>query len=348
MCMWKWRFALLIVFISFHSRAASILIPMDEVQKNHLKAYGVAFLSLKEGIETDWLLNYRGGSFLMNYYPKLELECKVRGVTYQTIADGEVNRILTQISDPQLNMDIVKLEKAPKIAVYSPKNKLPWDDAVTLVLNYAEIPYDIIYDEEIIKGDILPKYDWLHLHHEDFTGQYGRFWQRYQREPWYIEDVKSQENTANKLGYAKVSKMKLDVAKGIRNFVSGGGFMFAMCTGTDTYDIALAAEGTDICEAIFDGDGSDPNAQSKLDFSQTFAFQNFDIFPVSRFSMSSVDFSNIDVSDALDRGLDESNDFFALFDFSAKWDAVPSMLTQSHDKVIKGFMGLTTEFRKDL
>lgn len=242
-------------------------------------------------------------------------------------------------------MDMVKLEKAPKIAVYTPKNKLPWDDAVTMVLKYAEIPYDIVYDEEVLKGD-LPKYDWLHLHHEDFTGQYGRFWSVFRTAPWYIDDVRLQEATAKKLGYAKVSQMKLDVAKSIRDFVAGGGFMFAMCTGTDTFDIALAADGVDICESMFDGDAADKNAQSKLDYSKTFAFQNFKLVDMNPYSSSSSEFSDIDVS--ANRNLDESNDFFTLFDFSAKWDVVPTMLTQNHDKVIKGFMGLTTEFRKDL
>ncbi len=244
---------------------------------------------------------------------------------------------------------MVKLEKAPKIAVYTPKNKLPWDDAVTMVLKYAEIPYEMVYDEEVLKGD-LPKYDWLHLHHEDFTGQYGRFWSGFRTNPWYIEDVRIQEAMAKKLGYKKVSQMKLDVAKSIRDFVAGGGFMFAMCTGTDTFDIALAADGIDICESMFDGDGSDPNANSKLDFTKTFAFQNFKLQEMNTnpYAGGSSEFSTIDVSAAEDRRLDETNDFFTLFDFSAKYDPVPTMLTQDHDKVIKGFMGLTTEFRKDL
>jgi len=344
MIMWKWRFTLLLIFMSVISRAASILIPMDESQKNHLKAYGIAYRTLTEGLEADWLLNYRGGSFLIKYTLSIEKECNVRGVSYQTISDAEVNRILNEISNPEANMDMVKLEKAPKIAVYTPKNKLPWDDAVTLVLNYAEIPYDIVYDEEVLKGN-LSKYDWLHLHHEDFTGQYGRFWAGFRMEPWYIEDVRLQETTAKKLGYAKVSQMKLDVAKTIRDFVAGGGFLFAMCSGTDTFDIALAADGMDICESMFDGDGIDPNVQSKLDFSKTLAFQDFKLIQMDTFA-TTMEFSTIDVSAG--RTLDESNDFFTLFDFSAKWDVVPSMLTQNHDKVIKGFMGLTTAFRKDL
>ncbi len=313
---------------------------MDEDQKNHLKAYGITFWTLKNGLEAEWLLNYRGGSFLMKYAQSLENECKIRGVSYEVISDSKVTSILNEISDPSVNMDMVKLEKAPKIAVYSPKSKLPWDDAVTLVLTYAEIPYDIIYDEEVLKGN-LPKYDWLHMHHEDFTGQYGRFWSAYKTSSWYIEDVKQQEAMAKKLGFKKVSEMKLAVAKTIKGFCAGGGFLFAMCSGTDSFDIALAADGVDICESMFDGDGADPNAQSKLDFSKTFAFQNFklDLNPYN------YEFSSIDVTPS--RVLERSNDFFTLFDFSAKWDVVPTMLTQNHDKVIKGFMGQTTAFRKD-
>jgi hypothetical protein len=319
------------------SKAASILIPMDDEQKDHLKSYGIAFWVLKDGGEVDWLLNYRGGSFMTKYDKKVEDECNIRGVSYEVIADAKVEQIITEVSDPSVNMDIVKLEKAPKIAVYTPKDKLPWDDAVTLVLKYAEIPYDVVYDEEVIRGD-LPKYDWLHLHHEDFTGQYSKFYGGFRYAQWYNDDVKLQEATAHKLGFNKVSQMKLAVAEKIRDFCAGGGFLFAMCSGTDTFDIALAAHNTDICESMFDGDAADPDAQSKLDFSQTFAFQNFtlDMNPVSH------QFSNIDVTTT--RHVDREQDFFTLFDFSAKWDVVPSMLTQDHDKVIKGFMGLTTAF----
>ena len=314
---------------------------MGENQKNHLKAYGIAFWTLKNGAEADWLLNYRGGSFLIKYAQSLENECKIRGVSYEVITDSKVNNILTEISDPSVNMDLVKLEKAPKIAVYSPKNKLPWDDAVTLVLSYAEIPYEVVYDEEVLKGE-LPKYDWLHLHHEDFTGQYGRFWSTFRTASWYIEDVKLQEASAKKLGYQKVSQMKLAVAKSIKEFCAGGGFLFAMCSGTDSFDIALAAEGVDICESMFDGDGVDAGVNSKLDFARTFAFQNFrlDMNPYN------YEFSNIDATPS--RNMTQANDFFTLFDFSAKWDVVPTMLTQNHDKVVKGFMGQTTAFKKDL
>lgn len=339
--MLKWRFTLLLILFSFVSRASSILIPMDETQKNHLKAYGITFWTLKNGLESEWLLNYRGGSFLMKYNQAVENECKIRGVSYEVLADAKVTSILNEITDPSVNMDLVKLEKAPKIAVYSPKNKLPWDDAVTLVLTYAEIPYDVVYDEDVLKGK-LPEYDWLHMHHEDFTGQYGRFYSNFRTASWYIEDVKLQEATAKKLGYKKVSQMKLAVAQSIRNFCSGGGFLFAMCSGTDSFDIALAAAGVDICESMFDGDGADPQAQSKLNFNNTFAFKDFKL----DMNPANYEFSNIDATQL--RTVLQSNDFFTLFDFSAKWDVVPTMLTQSQDKVIKGFMGQTTSFRKDV
>ena len=314
---------------------------MDEGQKNHLKAYGIAYWTIKQKVEVDWLLNYRGGSFLVKYAKAVEDECKIRGVSYEIIADGKTNAILNEISNPDVNMEMVKLEKEPKIAVYSPKSKLPWDDAVTLVLTYAEIPYDIIYDDEILK-DKLTSYDWLHLHHEDFTGQYGRFWSNYRNAAWYQEDVKYQEGAAKRNGFKKVSDMKLSVAKHIKEFCAGGGFLFAMCSGTDSFDIALAAEGIDICESMFDGDGTDQNAQQKLDYSKSVAFKDFKL----EMNPEQYEFSDIDATRS--RYFNESNDFFTLFDFSAKWDLVPTMLTQNHDKVIKGFMGQTTAFKKNL
>jgi hypothetical protein len=332
---------IILLFIGLKGYSTSILIQMDDQQQNHLKAYGVAFWTLKKGIAVDWLLNYRGGSFLIAYNQEIEKELKIRGVSYGVIPDAKVNAILTEINNPEVNMDMVKLEKVPKIAVYSPKNKLPWDDAVTMVLTYAEIPYDVIYDDDVIGGK-LPLYDWLHLHHEDFTGQYGRFWANYRNMAWYQEDVALQEARAKKLGFNKVSQMKLAVAQNIRDFCSGGGFLFAMCSGTDSYDIALAAAGIDICENMFDGDGIDPKAQSKLNYNNTFAFQNFklDLNPLN------YEFSDIDVTN--NRLIERPRDFFTLFDFSAKWDVVPTMLTQNHEKVIKGFMGQTTAFKKSL
>jgi hypothetical protein len=327
------------LFTSKVTLASSILIPMDESQTNHLKSYGLAYWTLKQELPIQWLLNYRGGSFLIPFANTLE--CKIRGISYEIIADVQAQSILNAIADPETNMDAVKLEKAPKMAVYSPKNKLPWDDAVTMVLTYAEIPYDIIYDEDVIRG-VLPKYDWLHLHHEDFTGQYGRFWSAFKNAPWYVNDVRLNEQTATNLGFKKVSELKLAVAQKIRDFTAGGGFLFAMCSGTDSYDIALSAAGVDICEQMFDGDRADPNAQSKLNFNNTFAFQNFklDVNPYN------YEFSDID--NTIGRNLTEDNDYFTLFDFSAKWDPVPCMLTQDHDKFIKGFMGQTTAFRKNI
>ena len=341
--MLKVRLTLLILLFVSVCRAASILIPMDEEQKNHLKAYGITYWALKNGVETDWLLNYRGGSFLLKYSQSIENECKIRGISYEVISDGKVNLMLNEINDPSVNMEMVKLEKAPKIAVYSPKNKLPWDDAVTMVLSYAEIPYDILYDDEVLKGT-LPKYDWLHLHHEDFTGQYNRFWSAFKNASWYMEDVKIQEATAKRNGFKKVSEMKLEVAQNIRSFCAGGGFMFAMCSGPETIDVALAANGIDIVDRVFDGDPADANAQSKLDFNQTLAFQNFslDLNPLNN------EFSTIDATPTRSLALNRTNDFFTLFDFSAKWDIVPAMLTQNHEKVVKGFMGQTTAFRRNV
>lgn len=320
--------------------STSILIPMDLDQKNHLKAYGIAYFAIKEGVDASWLLNYRGGSFMFNYSSKVEDECIIRGVSYQVIADVQANSIRQEIAAVENNMNEIKLTKVPKIAVYSPKNKLPWDDAVTLVLTYAEIPYDVIYDEEVIKGE-LPKYDWLHLHHEDFTGQYGKFWGSYRNAAWYIQDVKENEERAQRLGYSKVSEMKLAVVKQIRNFVAGGGYLFAMCSGPDSFDIALAAEDVDICDVMFDGDPMDPNAQEKLNYDNTFAFTNFKIEK----NPYKYEVSDIDVDPTVHIS-NRKNDYFTLFEFSAKWDPVPTMLCQNHLTVIPGFMGQTTAFRK--
>ena len=332
---------LLCMACSLAAKASSILVNMDEEQKNHLKAYGIAYWSIKQNAEVSWLLNYRGGSFLIKYNKAVEDECKTRGVSYEVIADGKVTAILNEISDPDVNMEIVKLEKAPKIAVYSPKSKLPWDDAVTMVLTYAEIPYDVVYDDEVLR-DKLVGYDWLHLHHEDFTGQYGRFWSAFRNVSWYRDDVKMQEATAKRNGFDKVSQMKLTVSKKMSEFCAGGGFLFAMCSATDSFDIALSAEGVDICASMFDGDAADPNAQAKLNFNSTFAFKDFRLDQ----NPANYEFSDIDVTQT--RNFSQSNDYFTLFDFSAKWDLVPTMLTQNHEKVIKGFMGQTTAFRKTL
>lgn len=318
-----------------------ILIPMDDNQKNHLKAYGITYWVLQHDIEINWLLNYRGGSFMMNYNADIKSECDIRGVSYEVIADVTFSAILAEVTAPDVNMDAVKLEKAPKIAVYSPKDKLPWDDAVTLALTYAEIPYDIIYDAEIIKGE-LSKYDWLHMHHEDFTGQYGKFYASYKNAPWYISQVANAEAEAKQFGFNKVSELKLYVAKTIKAYVANGGFLFAMCSGADSFDIALAAENTDICESMFDGDPADPQAQSKLNFDNCLAFRNFTLVR----NPMEYEFSDIDVTNT--RRVRDGEDFFTLFEFSAKWDPVPSMLCQNHTNIIHSFMGQSTAFNKDL
>jgi hypothetical protein len=330
--------------ISFSGRSTQLLIPMDEAQTDHLKSYGIAFWCLENGITVEWLLNYRGGSFLVPHLKLLEEELILRNVRYQVLAEGQVNLIRTEISNPEVNMEIVQLEKAPKIAVYTPPNKQPWDDAVTLVLEYAEIPYDKIYDSAIVMG-LLPKYDWLHLHHEDFTGQYGKFYANARYQAWYQEQVAVAEKNAKMLGFNKVSELKLAVAQNLKNFVIGGGFLFTMCSGTDSFDIALAAQGVDLCASVFDGDPADPRAQDKLNFDQTFAFHDFHLVQ----DPLVYEYSDIDASDLRTKGqITEKMDQFTLFDFSAKWDVVPTMLTQCHVDVVNGFMGQTTDFRKDL
>ncbi|RNI27825.1 asparagine synthetase B [Rufibacter immobilis] len=333
---------LALVLVAPASWASYLLLPMDQNQKNHLKAYGLAYWSLQRQAEVEWLLNYKGGAFAMKHAPELENELVVRGISYQTISDAQYSQILSEIAAPESNMDVMKLEKAPKIAVYSPKSKQPWDDAVTLVLTYAEIPYDIVYDPDILE-DKLPKYDWLHLHHEDFTGQQGKFYAAFRNAPWYLDQKRESEAIAKRFGFGSIPLLKSAVVQRIRDFCAGGGFMFAMCSATDTYDIALAAVGVDITETMFDGDPSDPQAQQKLNFDNTFAFKDFTLIR----DPYHPEFSNIDNSQ-LERGLREQNDYFQLFTYSAKWDPIPTMLTQNHEKTIKGFMGLTTGFKKRL
>ncbi len=340
----KILFTFLILAIAFQLKATKILIPMDLTQKNHLKAYGIAYWLLEQEVEVSWLLNYQGGSFMFQHLEAIEKECKLRGVSYQVIADAQSTAILNEITDPSKNMDVIKMEKAPKIAVYSPPNMQPWDDAVTLVLTYAQIPYDIIYDKEVLDDELL-KYDWLHLHHEDFTGQYGKFWANYRTQPWYIEQQRVMEEMAKMLGYSKVSELKLAVTLKIRDFVLGGGFLFAMCSATDSYDVSLAAAGIDICHPQFDHDPIDPQAQSKLNFDNCFAFQNFKISQ----NPYEYEISNIDVNPYIrQQKMQEKDDFFTLFDFSAKWDPVPTMLCQNHTQIIKGFYGQTTAYEKSL
>jgi len=336
------RLFLISIFISlaFASNATRILIPMDNEQKNHLKSYGIAFWILKQDGEVNWLLNYKGGSFMMQFSASLEKECRLRGVSYEVISEGQVTEILMQIAKPDVNMELVKLLKAPKIAVYSPKTKQPWDDAVTLVLTYAEIPYEVIYDDEVLENK-LPLYDWLHVHHEDFTGQFGKFYSSFSNAAWYQAEVREGEAMAAKHGFTKVSELKLAVAKKIRDYVLGGGFMFAMCSATDTWDIALAADGIDICEQVFDGDPADWSADRKLDFSRGFAFKDYKLY----IDPYVYEHSYIDAMQGT-RPVTEETDVFSLFEFSAKWDMVPTMLNQNHTSTVKGFWGQTTAFRK--
>ena len=329
----------LLIFLSLVRLSADILIPMDATQTNHLKAYGIAFQALERQIVVKWLLNYRGGSFLIPMNEATVNICNIRGVFYEQIGAMEIASILGEIE--KSNMDMVVLEKEPKIAVYTPANKQPWDDAVTLALTYAEINYDTIWDEEVL-GDQLEEYDWLHLHHEDFTGQYGKFYASFKNAAWYQEEVAKNETMAHRLGYEKVWQMKHAVARKIKNYVQNGGFLFAMCAATDTFEIALAAEDLDICDNVFDGDGIASNYNSRLDFSKTFAFENFTLYV----NPNKYEFSTIDASDyAKLRGAEE--DYFQLFDFSAKFDPVPTMLTQCHTGVINGFLGQTTAFHKE-
>ncbi|MDN5353931.1 MAG: hypothetical protein PWQ09_687 [Candidatus Cloacimonadota bacterium] len=318
---------------------AEILIPMDSSQANHLKAYGVAFEGLKQKLVIKWLLNYRGGSYLVPNSTEIENLCKLRGVSYELIGSAEVAQIMTTIQNS--NMDAVVLEKEPKIAVYVPPNAQPWDDAVTLVLTYAQIDYDTLWDSGVLAGK-LEQYDWLHLHHEDFTGQYGKFYASYRNAAWYRNDVKTNEQLAAELGFSKVWQLKHAVAEKIREYVKNGGFMFAMCAATDTFDIALAAGDVDICDTVFDGDPPDPQAQQKLNYQRCFAFTDFNLIT----NPYEYEFSDIDASDyAKIRGPEE--DYFTLFDFSAKYDPVPTMLTQCHTNVVNGFLGQTTSFHKD-
>ncbi|OYQ45117.1 asparagine synthetase B [Flavobacterium aurantiibacter] len=338
---------IVIVFLlltsSYSSFAGFLLLPMDEVsQQNHLKAYGVTYWVLAQNYKASWLLNYRGGSFLLPDTAEIRKECQIRGVSFEILTDSEAAQIQDEISSPSQNMETVILEKAPKIAVYTPKGKQPWDDAVTLVLTYAEIPFSPIYDEEVLSDGLL-LYDWLHLHHEDFTGQYGKFYGSYKNTPWYIEQKRDAELLATQLGFSKVSQAKLAVSKKIRDFVIGGGFMFAMCSATDSFDIALSAEGVDICEPMFDGDPSDANYQSQIDYNQAFAFKNF----ILERNPNAYEFSDIDTTNKRAM-IPMEKDYFTLMEYSAKWDPIPTMLCQNHTQLVKGFMGQTTAFDREL
>lgn len=338
-------FALLLYASTSDLVAQKILIPMDLKQTDHLKAYGIAYWALTKNIEVDWLLNYRSGSFMLDGLDAVATECRIRGVAFEQINGGRAAQIYAEVQDENSNMDAVRLEKAPKVAIYVPPNFLPWDDAVTLAMEYAEIPYDKIWDEEVLH-DKLMSYDWLHLHHEDFTGQYGKFYASFAGAPWYIEQQAMYEKKAKELGYKKVSEVKKAVARKIKEYIATGGFMFAMCSATDTYDIALAAENTDACDLMYDGDPPDANAQKKLDYSKCLAFENFtlEMNPL-RYEYSDIDIPPSDLAPAL---LNPETDYFTLFEFSAKYDPVPTMLTQCHANIIKGFLGQTTNFKKSL
>lgn len=336
---------LLIITILFFSTSGlaqdKLLIPMDASQSNHLKAYGIIFNNLEDGNSSQWLLNYQGGSFLTNYSDELLKKARMRNVKAEPISNSEAAQIISEVEEQDANTSVIQLDKAPKIAVYTPKQNLPWDDAVTLALDYAEVEYDKVWDPEVL-NDKLSEYDWLHLHHEDFTGQYGKFWVSSRNEPWYVKQVREMEEMAQELGYKKVSNEKKAVAAKIKEYVGDGGFLFAMCSGTDTFDIALAAQGVDIAPTQFDGDPMDPNAQENLNFQNTLAFTDF----VLSTDPAEYEHADIDVPVQLDE-VDETLDYFTLFEFSAKWDPVPSMLTQNHVSSIRGFYGQTTAFQKD-
>jgi len=333
------KFIILFIILIPALLGAEILVPMDFTQSNHLKAYGVAFEALKEQYTVKWLINYRGGSFLMPESESLAALCNIRGVRFELVSSAQVASIMQEIQES--NMETVVLEKEPKIAVYIPPNALPWDDAVTLALDYAEIDYDRVWDDEVLAGK-LSDYDWLHLHHEDFTGQYGKFYGAYRNTAWYQNDIRVNEAMAAKHNYAKVWQLKHTVAEKIREFVLNGGFLFAMCAATDTFDIALSAQNVDIVDALIDGDGIDPQYQDKLDYSRCFAFENFKL----KTNPYEYEFSDIDASD-YSRLRGPEADYFQLFDFSAKYDPVPTMLTQCHTNIIPGFLGQTTSFFKD-
>lgn len=335
-------FATLFSVISINSNAQErVLIPMDASQTDHLKAYGIIFNHIATGESGTWLLNYRGGSFMTTNSHEIIRKSRIRNVRIEVISETQATEIIREVEQPNVNMSAVNLEATPKIAVYSPPQSLPWDDAVTLALDYAEIPYDTIYDIEILSGS-LENYDWLHLHHEDFTGQFGKFYAIYRNTPWYITRVRNLEQMANELGFNKVSELKLAVVHEIRDFVASGGFMFAMCSATDTFDIALAADGLDIVPTAIDGDPVDPNVNERLNFENTFAFENFEVITDPYI----YEHATIDIEVNLDQ-ISESLDYFTLFEFSAKWDPVPTMLTQNHVNSIRGFYGQATAFVKD-
>ena len=332
-----------LIFLLFLQLGISqkILIPMDDSQKNHLKAYGTAFWTLQQEINVEWILNYKGGSFMIDSYPEVEKECRVRGISYEIIGAEKTLVIYNEVEVN--NMDVILLENAPKIAIYSPPNKQPWDDAVTLALSYAEVPYETLWDEEVFNGS-LAEYDWLHLHHEDFTGQYGKFYRNYRTADWYISQQKQFEAMAQKLGFSSVHNQKKALAEIIKNYVANGGFLFAMCSATDSFDIALSVMNVDVAHSVFDGSGINKNLYEKIDYNNSLAFTDFKIITDPMiYEYSDIDYPQS--NNVVVRGADA--DYFSLFEFSAKYDPVPTMLTQNHVPVIKGFMGQTTGFNRD-
>ena len=335
------RTILIFIFFSQFGLPQKILIPMDQSQKNHLKAYGAAFWTLEQEINVEWILNYRGGAFMIDSYPEVERECRVRGISYEIVGTEKTLIIYNEVETN--NMDVVLLEKAPKIAIYTPPNKQPWDDAVTLALSYAEVPYQTLWDEEVFNGS-LEEYDWLHLHHEDFTGQYGKFYRNYHTADWYIDQQKQFESMAQKLGFNSVHNQKKALAQIIKNYIANGGFLFAMCSATDSFDIALSVINVDAVHSVFDGSGIDNNLNNKIDYNNSLAFTNFEIITDPMvYEYSDIDYPQS--NNVVVRGAEA--DYFSLFEFSAKYDPVPTMLTQNHVPVIKGFMGQTTGFNRE-
>ena len=311
---------------------------MDGGQTDHLKAYGVVYHALEENIKVEWLLNYRGGSFFLDDDERVAKECRLKNVSIQAVSGDGVLEIYREIEGE--NMEAILLEKAPKIGVYIPPNLEPWDDAVTLALEYAGIPYERLWDAEVLKEKLLD-YDWLHLHHEDFTGQYGKFWAQYRAAEWFKEEVRINEVMARKLGFKKVSLLKQAVTRAIKRYIEAGGFIFSMCSACDTYEIALAAEGVDICDEVFDRDPVENDYERKLEYDNCLAFENFAVMPDPYiYEHSDIDTYN----EAIIRGPET---YFSLFDFSAKFDPVPTMLVQNHTALVKEFLGQCVGFRKN-
>jgi hypothetical protein len=317
--------------------SASLLIPMDDAQSDHLKAYGLAYRAVQAGGRVEWFLNYRGGSFLLPDADAVRRDAALNGIAVEPVGDDALLGIRGEIAAN--NMDAIPLEKAPRVAVYVAPNAAPWDDAVTMALQYAGIPFDKVWDPEVLNGG-LARCDWLHLHHEDFTGQYSKFYLIYTGAPWLADMVQRNSDAARTLGFPSVPELKKAVARTIRGYVENGGFLFAMCTATETIDLALAAEHVDIAASFADGTPADPNADAKLDWSKAIAFTGGRVEPNPMIAS----FSDIDGHQVNAGPRRQPLGAFTLFNFSAKIDPVPTMLVQSHRQVIPDFYGLTTSF----